>query len=96
MIFAGIDGEYRVKNVKINGLPLDLNKTYTVASHNYMLQDKGDGYTMFEDNNYLQESTMLDNQVLITYITEGLGGVIGEQYQYPQDRIIFVDVEPAA
>ncbi len=95
-IFAGIDGEYRVKNVKINGLPLDLNKTYTVASHNYMLQDKGDGYTMFEDNNYLQESTMLDNQVLITYITEGLGGVIGEQYQYPQDRIIFVDVEPAA
>ena len=76
--------------------PLDPDKTYTVACHNYMLQDQGDGYTMFSDNVYLQESTMLDNQVLITYITKGLGGVIGEQYREPQGRIIFVEEAPAA
>ena len=26
---------------------------------------------------------MLDNQVLLTYITEGLNGVVGEQYADP-------------
>ncbi len=36
---------------------------------------------------------MLDNQVLITYITEGLGGVIGQEYAEPQGRIIFVEEE---
>ena len=95
-MFVGVDGEYRVKNVMVGDEPLDLDKTYTVACHNYMMQDKGDGYTMFEDNNYLQESTMLDNQILITYITEGLGGAIGEQYLEPQGRIVFVEEAPAA
>lgn len=45
--FVKVDGEYRVKNVMVGGEPLDLNKTYTLASHNYMLKDGGDGYTMF-------------------------------------------------
>ena len=36
---------------------------------------------------------MLDNQVLITYITEGLGGVVGEAYAEPygQGRIVIHD-----
>ena len=95
-MFVGVEGERRVKNVMVGDEPLDPDKTYTVACHNYMLQDQGDGYTMFSDNVYLQESTMLDNQVLITYITKGLGGVIGEQYREPQGRIIFVEEAPAA
>ena len=36
-LFVGVNGEYRVKNVKIGGEDLDLEKTYTVASHDYML-----------------------------------------------------------
>ncbi len=95
-LFTGVDGEYRVKNVMVGDEPLDLEKTYTVSCHNYMLQDMGDGYTMFADNVYLQDSVMLDNQVLITYITEGLGGAIGEQYEEAQGRIIFVEEAPAA
>ena len=79
-MFVGVEGEYRVNNVMVGGEPLDLEKIYTLASHNYMLQGQGDGYTIFEDNVYTQESVMLDNQVLITYITEGLGGVVGEAY----------------
>ena len=92
-LFAGVEGEYRVKNVMVGDEPLDLEKIYTLASHNYMLQGQGDGYTIFEDNVYTQESVMLDNQVLITYITEGLNGVVGAEYANPygQGRIVAVD-----
>ena len=94
-MFVGVEGEYRVKNVMVGGEPLDLEKTYTLASHNYMLQDQGDGYTMFKDNVYTQESVMLDNQVLITYITEGLNGVVGADYANPygQGRIVAVETK---
>ena len=90
-------GEYRVKNVLVGGEPLDLNKTYTLASHNYMLKQKGDGYTMFADNNFLTEDVMLDNQVLINYIVEVLGGTVGSENldPYGQGRIVAVPEAPA-
>ena len=47
-MFVGVEGEYRVKNVMVGGEPLDLEKIYTLASHNYMLQGQGDGYTTEE------------------------------------------------
>ena len=97
-MFTGVDGEYRVRNVMVGGEPLDLEKTYTLASHNYMLKDQGDGYTMFDGCNILQDEVKLDNQVLKDYITGTLGGVIGEEYSdpYGQGRIIAVDEAPAA
>src|SRR5205085_2507982 len=36
----------RVSNVVVNGQPLDLDKTYTLALPDYVLKG-GDGYTMF-------------------------------------------------
>ena len=91
-MFAGVTGEYRVKNVMVNGEPLDPEKIYTVASHNYMLKDGGDGFNMFQGDKILQDEVMLDNQVLITYIRDYLGGVVGEEYSdvYGQGRITFV------
>lgn len=91
--FVKVDGEYRVKNVMVGGEPLDLNKTYTLASHNYMLKDGGDGYTMFGGCNILKDEVMIDNQVLITYITESLGGNVGSEYAEPygQGRITVID-----
>lgn len=96
-MFVGVEGEYRVKNVMVGGEPLDLEKTYTLASHNYKLKNKGDGYTMFEGCTILQDEVKLDNQVLIDYITETLGGVIGEEYAEPygQGRIVAVSEAPA-
>lgn len=96
-MFTGVAGEYRVKNVMVGDEPLDLEKTYTLASHNYMLKDNGDGNTMFEGCNILQDEIKLDNQVLIDYITDTLGGVIGEEYQEPygQGRIVAVEEAPA-
>ena len=89
-LFVSVDGDRRVSNVMVNGEPLDPAKTYTVASHDYLLKNAGDGYTMFQDNNLLLDSIMLDNQVLINYITKTLNGVVGEDYAEPygQGRIV--------
>lgn len=92
-MFVEVTGERRVKDVKVLNKEtgkyeaIKADKTYTLASHNYMLKSMGDGYTMFADNKYLQDSVMLDNQVLITYIKDQLKGVIGEEYAKPQGRI---------
>lgn len=96
-MFAGVEGEYRVKNVKVGGEELVLDKIYTVASHNYMLKNGGDGFNMFMNCKLLQDEVMIDNQVLINYITGTLGGVVGEAYAEPygQGRIVAVPEKPA-
>ena len=50
---------------------------------------------MFKGCKVLQESVKLDNQVLIDYITQTLGGVVGEGYDKPygQGRIVSVHAE---
>ena len=74
----------------VQGKPLDLTTTYTLASHDYFLKKGGGGFVMFMDNVMLQDSIMLDNQILIRYITEYLGGNVGEAYAHPygEGRII--------
>ena len=87
--FVKVDGAYRVSDIMVGGQPLDVSKTYTLASHNYMLKQGGDGYAMFGTDNVklLKDGVMIDNQVLINYIVNNLGGVVGEQYAAPQGRI---------
>ena len=82
-MFVEIAGEYRVKNVKVNGEDINLGKTYTLASNDYILKKLGEGATMFSDCNMVLDSIMLDNQALITYITQHLNGVIGDEYADP-------------
>ena len=93
---AGFEGERRVKNVKIGDEPLDPGKTYTLASHDYMLLNNGDGYTAFEGAKLLQDRVKLDNQVLIDYITENLGGEIGPEYEEltGEGRIVIIEEAP--
>ncbi|MCR4991309.1 MAG: bifunctional metallophosphatase/5'-nucleotidase [Lachnospiraceae bacterium] len=88
--FVGIKGKRRVKNVLVNNEPIDPSKKYTLAGHDYMLLSNGDGYTMFDGSPVLQESVKLDNQVLIDYIVDTLGGEVGSEYTdpYGQGRII--------
>ena len=98
-MFVGVTegAERRVQNLLIGGAPVDPEKVYTLASHNYKIKDMGDGYTMFADNSILQDEVMIDNQVLINYITTTLGGVVGEEYAEPygQGRIVAVPEAPA-
>ena len=93
-LFVAVEGERRVKDVYVEKdgewTPIDPEATYTVACHNYMLQDMGDGYTMFADNQYILDNVMLDNQVIITYICDFLGGNVGEEYSAPQGRITII------
>ena len=96
-MFVEVAGDRRIKDVEVlqedgTYAPIDPNKTYTLACHNYLLRDMGDGYTMFADNNFLQEDVMLDNQVLINYIVEKLGGTVGGDYVHPygQGRITII------
>ena len=90
--FASVEGERRVQNVLVNGEPIDPEKTYTVASHDYMLLNGGDGNNMFQNDVVLQRAVKLDYQVVIDYITENLGGNVGEEYAdpYGQGRIVVV------
>ena len=94
--FAGVSGEYRVKNVMIGGEPLDPERTYTLAAFDYALLNNGDGYTMFDGCKVLQKAVKLDNQTLIDYIAGTLGGTIGEEYAdpYGEGRIIAVSEPP--
>jgi len=92
-LFVEVSGDRRVQNVLVNGTPIDPAATYTLASTDYMLELCGDGYNMFADNNFLLRGTMIDNQVLINYITEALGGVVGTDYAdpYGQGRITIIE-----
>ena len=74
--FVKLDGEHRVTDVKIGGEPLDVNKTYTLGGHNYMLLSGGDGYTMFKGAKVLAQEVAIDNEVLIKYITGTLKGEV--------------------
>ena len=87
--FVRVDGAYRVQNVTVGGEPLDLERTYVVASHDYMLLDGGDGMVMFQGDEVVKDRVMPDNQVLIQYIRDSLGGVVGQEYAdpYGQGRI---------
>lgn len=91
-MFVEVAGARRVKDVFVGSeeegwTAIDPAKTYTLASHNYKLQDKGDGYTMFADNNFILDCVMIDNQVLINYIVDVLGGSIGTEYSQVKGRI---------
>ena len=90
-MFVKVGGKRRVSDVFVlsgnEWVPIDAAKTYTVASHNYMLLNSGDGHTMFKDSPVLVDSAMSDYQVLMTYMSEFLGGVVGSEYAAPQGRI---------
>ena len=91
--FVEVAGERRVQNVLVDGQPIDPEATYTLASHNYMLKSGGDGLNMFQGDTLLQDEVLIDNQVLINYIVDTLGGVVGEEYSdpYGQGRITIVE-----
>ncbi len=82
----------RVKNVMVldeNGdyIPLVLDKQYTVASHNYLIKEGGDGLNMFVGNELLIDEGMMDYEVLMTYLSSVLDGNVGNDYASPQGRI---------
>ena len=73
-MFVEVAGERRVKDVLVlqadgSYAPIDPAATYTLASHNYMLKQCGDGFNMFKNDELLLDEVKVDNQVLIEYMT---------------------------
>src|SRR5699024_78306 len=64
----------------VGGEPIDLDKSYVVASHDYMLLNGGDGMVMFSGDEVVKDRVMPDNEVLIRYIRDGLNGAVGNEY----------------
>ena len=85
----------RVRDVLVNGEPIDPEKTYTVAGTDYVLVNSGDGQTAFSGCKLLQDQVMLDNEALIKYVEETLSGEIGGDYAdpYGQGRITIIEAK---
>ncbi|MDD3254113.1 MAG: bifunctional UDP-sugar hydrolase/5'-nucleotidase [Lachnospiraceae bacterium] len=87
--FVKVEGSYRVNDLMVRDAPLELNRTYKVASHNYMLKSGGDGMSMFRGSKVLRDETISDMDLLSTYIRTNLNGNVGAEYANPagQGRI---------
>lgn len=91
-MFVSCGDTRRVKDVMVlqkdgSFLPLDPNRTYTLASQNYLLKQGGDGLSMFMDKPLTIDDGLTDYKILETYLHDYLGGVIGTEYETPQGRI---------
>ena len=88
-MMTGIKGERRVSDIMIGDKPLDPDSKYTVAGNEFILMRNGNGYSSFDGATVVVEDAGLDNQLLIDYIVEDLGGTISEDYSdpYGQGRI---------
>lgn len=91
--FVEVTGARRVKNAEVLNAetgdyePLDPEKTYTFACHNYIIKEGGNGQIMFQDNELLIDEALLDYEVLVNYLSDTLGGEIPAQYSAPEGRI---------
>ena len=95
--FTGVNGDYRVYDVKVYDKQsgtykhLEVDKKYTIASSDYYILSYGSGMSMFMDANIIENEGMLDVEALERYITDNLNGVIGEEYKKLNSKITFTD-----
>ena len=81
--FVEIKGERRVKDVKINGKPIDLNGKYTIGGSTYVLKDGGNGLVMFKQSKLLKDGIMTDVDAIMEYVQNHLNAKIKEGYENP-------------
>lgn len=88
-MFLAIEGERRVKNVKVNGETIDPTKTYTVGGPEYTLLQNGDGYAMFNGNKVIASQITMDYDAVVNYFNNQYEA-IKDMYMNPTgtERII--------
>ena len=89
--FVSVAGEYRVSDVTVGQEPLDPKAEYTITGSSFILGG-GDGYTMFKEADVISMTMLPDNEVVIKYLEEYLGGVIPEDYREAQGRILMTSL----
>ena len=75
-----IKGKRRVTNVKIGGVAIDPEKTYTLTSYMSLIWNGENGFNMFKDCKRVKADSRLDFQILFDYYKKNLNGVIGSAY----------------
>ena len=89
-VFQGVEGDYRVRDVLIQGTPLDPEREYTVASYDF-LYGGGDGMSMFANGELLRYAMTTDTDALALYIGVNLMGKVPETYAEPSGRIKIIN-----
>ena len=79
----------RVTINNVNGLPFDENATYAVITNDFMAAGGDTYYAFASSTNKFDTGIPLDEAVM-AYITDKLGGVVGEEYAEPFGRIHIV------
>ena len=92
-MMTSIEGERRVKDITVNGEPLEADRVYTVVSTDYLLLENGNGNTAFKGAEVVEADHALDVVVFKHYLQETLGGEVPERYadRYGEGRIKVVD-----
>lgn len=90
--FVSVDGPYRVTNVMVGEKPLDLKQKYRIAGVEFFLKNKGDGCTMFSEDDIVLDQIEVDNHAVINYLKDKLNGTVPEEYAdpYGQGRITII------
>ena len=78
-----IAGKRRVHSVMVGEEPIDPEKTYIIASHDYYLKNGGDGGVLTKKCEIIRDSVMSESELLAIYIRDELDGVIPEKYRSP-------------
>ena len=78
-----IAGKRRVHSVMVGEEPIDPEKTYIIASHDYYLKNGGDGGDLTKKCEIIRDSVMSESELLAIYIRDELDGVIPEKYRSP-------------
>ena len=86
-MLLAISGDRRVKDVKVNGEPLDPQKMYKVVSTSYVLYMKGDGH-VFKGAKVIEPDYIAYDQTLMNYIKQF--ETLPEKYKNAEGRIKFV------
>ena len=84
--FVAVMGDYRVSDVFVGGEPLDLQAEYTMTTSAF-IQGGADGYGMLREADVLTNTMVPDNEIVMHYIRDDLGGVIPDEYRQTQGRI---------
>ena len=89
--FKPANADVRVTNVTIGGEPLDLEKTYTICTNDFLTQG-GDTYYTFKDAHASMKDTGIALDVaLLEYTNQVLGGTVpADKYAEPAGRITII------
>lgn len=98
--FFEVETVNRVTITSVGGQAFDAEATYAVIADNYLMNGK-DTYYVFKNAKEAENAVYLNNgngvktrDVVAKYISEALGGTIGETYAMPQGRITVLTEEP--